>query len=51
MFFSARDLFGEVVLAHLDNRVEGREPDSFARFAFSKSWRVAIDLNGNLAVF
>jgi len=27
-----RDLFGEVVFAHLDQRVQGREPDSFARW-------------------
>jgi len=27
-----RDLFGEVVSAHLDKRVKGREPDSFARW-------------------
>jgi len=32
---NGRDLYGEIISAHLEQRSKGREPDSFARWRIS----------------
>ena len=34
---NGRDLYGEIISAHLEQRSKGREPDSFARFCSSEA--------------
>ena len=34
---NGRDLYGEIISAHLEQRSKGKEPDSFARFCPSEA--------------